>query len=1381
MKKLILKLLCLFFLFSGGIPEVISQDRNNEDKVIKLDPQMSRFNSVPNELLVKFKDAAIVQMSKVGPSKIISGISAVDRVLSQYDLEEVEQLLPNDNPKRLMRSARAYSGQTITETNLNQLYRVKVKTGSAKTNFQLIEELKATTEVEFAELNYIASVVGQPEGKVFSYPTITGKANNTSTYAYSSDPMYSLQWGIPAVKLDVLWQKPIINSKRPVIAIIDTGVDTEHPDLKANIWTNPGELDKTEGYDDDNNGFIDDLHGWDFVNQTGIIKDFNSHGTHCAGIAAAVGDNGIGITGANPNAFIMPVTVMQSDGTGDVATIIKGIHYAAINGADVISMSFGTYAYSIALEQALAQAYQTCILVAAAGNDGIALYKPCSRVPQKESQLFPAAFSFVLGVQASQQSPGEYGYLTSWSNYDCDGPVYSAFGEENLYNYELTAPGASIISTVPGGQYRSYNGTSMATPLVAGGISSLKQRKNISTQEILWATLIHSASNNVDFNAAYSFVPKPELNIVAIETNDTLMGDKDMRPDAGETIQIYPTIRNTGGEVDSIYFSLGFAEFEDTTLVKIYQDSIGLGYNLSSYAKMKSKNPLTIKIKSTVVDGRNIKMVMKSWYGSKHQGEVSQNLILNVENGVEIKGMIMHDMTLYPNVYYIVSDNLAVASGVTLTIKPGTVLKFKDDVLMASAGTIKAIGKIDSLIVFTKTNLGNNWRGIIFSSSDSLKYCRFEYITKGTNDWANWTGLTDCEISNCNFSFLSLDKLSKCNILFNQTTYSNGIGNSDNCNILYNKVSFSLGLFDSNSIANSLRNSNIFCNFGANYYNTGLPSGETNFSIYNSSTTPQILIPVEPQYHGSSVESIARKGICDFYTPKSGIFGVYDLSNRLLRPSSLAHGLVWKVVVDGSDAQDEFNLLPPLGVGKHKFEVYFNRPMNKAFPPMIAMGVRLPYTQNAIGEDGSWNETGDIYTAYQTIKGSSTEDGLNRIYVANAKDNENFEIPFEDMRFNVIVQAAGSMSNGFEATPGLGKVNLKWETPDGYFDDLLGYNMYRYTYNQGVSSDTVLVNSALIADTVFTDFNVVPGTTYNYMYKVLRTDLTENDFSKVVSTTPLTAIKGDANGDLKVNVLDITSIVAYLLNYNPQPFIFDAADVNSDGTINVLDIVGVVNLVLNGPKKVKATIMDQQASLYMEKDTLFADTNVPVGGIQFDMSGISSIEDIQTLKTLEGFESGYSIKNDTLRLLYYSMSGKSIPAGTHIPLLVMKTGSKIVDAIFGGTNGSPIRVNFILTNIGNISNNMNQSIAELGQNIPNPFNGQTIIPIHIYEPVDEAVVRIVNMMGQEVEVMRLSNPYIGVHLLSWNSDLNKGLFVYTLEIRTNKQKQVCPVKKMIVQ
>ena len=162
-------------------------------------------------------------------------------------------------------------------------------------------------------------------------------------------PYYIHQWGIQATNINELWNADQNNnSERPVIAILDTGVDIEHTDLKDNIWTNPGET--PDNNDNDNNGFNDDIHGWDFVNQTNEIHDFNMHGTHCAGIAAAVGDNYKGIVGANPMAYIMPVTVLQSNGQGSISTLIQGINYAKNNGADVISMSLGTYAYSIALE-----------------------------------------------------------------------------------------------------------------------------------------------------------------------------------------------------------------------------------------------------------------------------------------------------------------------------------------------------------------------------------------------------------------------------------------------------------------------------------------------------------------------------------------------------------------------------------------------------------------------------------------------------------------------------------------------------------------------------------------------------------------------------------------------------------------------------------------------------------------------------------------------------------------------------------------------------------------------------------------------------------------------------------------------------------------------
>jgi hypothetical protein len=494
-------------------------------------------------------------------------------------------------------------------------------------------------------------------------------------------------------------------------------------------------------------------------------------------------------------------------------------------------------------------------------------------------------------------------------------------------------------------------------------------------------------------------------------------------------------------------------------------------------------------------------------------------------------------------------------------------------------------------------------------------------------------------------------------------------------------------------------------------------------------------------------------------------------------PSRKAHGIVWKVVVNGKDAQDEFDQLDPLGVAKQKFVVYFNRAMDKKYTPTVSMGVRYPYSQTAIAEQGSWSADSTKYTVYGTV-GLNTGDGINTIRVTGAKDMDHFDIPIEDRRFRVVVNAAGSASAEFQATAGLGKVNLEWNNTK--LADGLGFNMYRMELKNATElTKPVLINSTLIADTLYTDFAVTPNKKYYYYYKILRTNLAETDSSKVVSTTPFTASKGDANGDLTVNVLDITTIVAYLLNNNPQPFIFEAADANSDGKINVLDIVGVVNLVLH-PKSAMIPTTGQ-VHLYMQNDTLFADAPVAVGGIQWDISGVSSVEEIIRLKALEGFESGYSVKDNSLRLLFYSLSGKTVPAGKRIPLLKMKKGTGITNIIFGDRTGTALQVDYLATGVWNLSENLGQQVAELGQNFPNPLNEQTTIPLRIFEPVDEAVVRIVNMYGQEVKIFRLENPTVGEHLLYWKPGFSKGLMAYTLEIRRGAKRFVCAVRKMVVQ
>lgn len=1094
--------------------------------------------------------------------------------------------------------------------------------------------------------------------------SLTGGGKNTSY----DDPLFGQQWGLQTMKLPQLWQQPIITQKRPIIAILDTGVDIDHPDLKANIWTNTKETEGAEDYDDDGNGFKDDLHGWDFVNQTGRIGDWNGHGTHCAGIAAAVAGNGIGIVGANPDALIMPVTVMQSDGTGDVATIIKGIDYAVANGADIISMSFGSYGESKAEEQALGRAYQKAVLVAAAGNDGKCLnHKHLKEGQDKPMPMYPASYTFVLGVQAMN---GE-GNITDWSNYDDNGPTYTEWGEDKLYNYELLAPGANIESTYPGGNYKPLSGTSMATPMVTGALSRLIQTKEYANKEYLFGDLINAraATAGLDIYKAFSIKDedrKPELSFVTYEMDDsTNIGDGDGRPDAGEIIDFYPIVRNSWGKAKNIKLSIELGENEDPQIVEFIKKEADFGSELSAYGKARSAEPLRIKINDKCADNRHIHLVIKGSCDGM-EGEITQDITLTVENGVEIGGVIKKDMTLYPNVHYIVTKNLAIPEGVTLTIKPGTKLEFKDT-YFTNNGTINAAGKPDSLIVLEgindKSSTGHAGAVINLSgfSYTELRNSRLHTYIGNYNNviinnnliyWLNGQEISDykydnhnCNIYNNYIDLCSTKESEKCNLINNYAQYKY------NCDI-------DLSIFKSSNIWNT---GNVYIRKGVTVY------------------TPDL-----PNYFGSSKEATVRKSILDIHND----YGTteYDLSNMLTRPNAEAHGIVWKVVVDGYDAQDEFDMLPPLGVGKHKFEVYFNRPMRTNVTPMVAMGVRPPYTQIPIAEEGTWSADSTVYTAYLTITGKTGADGLNRIYVDGAKDDEGFEIPIENSRFNVNVQAAGSLSTGFMGEAGLGKVTLSWNDVQNSFDDFLGYNLYRYT-DKG---DTIKVNKQLLDNETleYVDYDVVPGTTYCYQYKVITTDLKETDPSNVVAVTPMTSTLGDANGSGNVDVADVITTVNYASGQEPKPFIFEAADINKDLQIDILDVVGIIRTILNPNADVSSMAM-ATATYTVENGIVYVDSPVDLAGVQIQIATEKGSE-VTATGEMEGFEQASSwLSDNDFIYLAYSMSGKTLTAGKHAILNI--GNAKIMDIRLSDAAGKNVEAK-----AGELS-----SITRLGSDVMN--------------------------------------------------------------------------------
>ena len=1236
-----------FALFMAGAMPTFSQVSNdNEDGVYKIDDLASRNDFVEGQLLVKFKDDNPVKVSKAR-GMLTTNVGRLTNLLEKYGANEMEKVLPNEKPGRQLRKARAFNGEIIHENDLSQLYQVKLSKKHAQEVVPLIKELQALDEVEYAEPNYRL------------YTLDATIASSTDANPYKTNQWYLDDYGVTQ-----LWDKPIINSTRPVIAILDTGVDITHPDLVDNIWTNQLEAEGAENYDNDGNSYKSDVHGWDFINNSADIHDFNMHGTHVAGIAAAA-NNEIGIVGANPKALIMPVTVMQSDGIGDVSTIVKGIRYAVANGATILNMSIGTYANSRALRQALENAYQSAVIVAAAGNDNKCINTP--HYPEKcdyVGPLFPAAYSFVLGVQATVGS----GELVKFSNYDDDGNTFSSvttLQDPDGFNYELKAPGVNMLSTIPGGKYKELQGTSMATPLVAGAISALKMVKQYDNQEILWGDLL----NTDNIAGAYAVTSRPaELDLIKVmyrerkeldeETEENYSGDG--RIDAGETVSIFPVIRTTFGEASHIKMKLEMGdEFEDPNTVQILSDGwVDFGLHLDAYGKGVSLNPLTLKVAENVANGRHIKMKVVAMC-DESSNTFEKQFTMVIDNMRKIYGSVTADMTLDADHEWLVSGNVAVNKGVTLTIEPGTTVRFADDVGISSAGTLNIHGTPEKPIILTKNEGGNTWGGIL--GKETISYCKISYWNRDHTKSGSFVPMENCQLEYISgIGILGRMELQRSNLTnsYSSLCYTDNTidreRNIKKCNII-NNVSDNQS-FLNNHIQWSALSDNNFIN-----------NGEEKLGIYSES--PVLDKNEHPCYIGTSIESLARLEIYDVNT-STETFGTVDLSNMRTTPIEEAHGMVWKVVVNGLDAQDQYDELDPLGVGKHKFEVYFNRPMNKAVAPQISFGVRDPWTQHSVAEEGEgsgWNEAGTIYTAYKTITGKTKSDGINRIYVQGAEDDEYFEIPYEKTRFNVMINAAGSMATGFAAEAGLGRVNLTWDNSHNNFDDAMGFNIYRFSPDitktipehfdreKGVwvpaeeIPDTVRINQEIvdIETTDFTDYDVTPKTTYYYLYKVLSTDLKEYDVSNVVAATPLTSTRGDANGSGEVDVADVISTVNYAAGMDPKPFIFEAADMNKDQTIDILDIVGIIQGIIN-PSLLTTEMTDTPEAVYsIEDGTVYVDSPVALAGVQVQLATADN-QTITVADNLKGFEqtSAWLSDNDYL-FLAYNLNGKTLTPGKH--------------------------------------------------------------------------------------------------------------------------------------
>jgi len=434
----------------------------------------------PTQLIVKFSQSTNTSISKSVNDNITTGVMAVDQLHKKYGIKNLQSL----------------SRKSITLTEDHPLYNVYLIDINDKVDIdQICKDYQNIDEIEYAIPDYQVELYDIPDDPLYPHQWTL---NNTGQGCYHVERIegdyndtLAIVYGIPDADIDAeeVFDSPPDVTNQVVVAIVDTGVDWDHPDLEGMIWNNPGEI-AGNGFDDDHNGYIDDVVGWDF--SSGLIPgtsedndptDEMGHGTHCAGIVASIVNNGIGISGVVPSVKIMGVKCHPAL---TISTLCNGVIYAADNGADVINMSWGIW-FDIPFIQDVMQYARSkgVILVASAGNDG------------GEQWNYPASYSETICVSATNSDD----QITSWSTYS-DHVNVSSPGQSILSlraeNTDMYSSGNEPDVHIINDWYYLASGTSMSAPYVVAVAAYIQSVSPGITHDATKEILENTADDIVD-------------------------------------------------------------------------------------------------------------------------------------------------------------------------------------------------------------------------------------------------------------------------------------------------------------------------------------------------------------------------------------------------------------------------------------------------------------------------------------------------------------------------------------------------------------------------------------------------------------------------------------------------------------------------------------------------------------------------------------------------------------------------------------------------------------------------------------------------------------------------------------------------------------------